>query len=287
MATSLFHPLTCSNNKSEPPAVAGGLLITNCLASMKTGNAMMKIGLSTIFVLTIVSAFFAQTKYDVSAKTKTPKLIVKGTIEKIEVEIDKPSSLAQDKVYIYLKLSLENMGSIPVIFLQPEPIGERAVIVYKDDEGYKEENIVADTFVRGSSYGMKEKEWEKINDDLDKPKPPTEKTFFIFPGSVIAFEEKVRIDLPQHPENHTFSLRVNHSLNSLKENSPLGLILKLDTWTKLPLVIGNTVESKKQEMFGQKLRKQWKRFGYLWLERITSVPIEIDFNTVTYKPFQK
>ena len=215
-------------------------------------------------------------------KTVEPKLIFKGTVEKIEAEIDKPSSLAEDRIYIKLKLNLENVGSVPVIFLQSEPEIEKATIAEKE-ENDEVGSVLAETDGRGSSYGMKETEWKNIQEKLDKPTPPPGNTHIIFPGTAINFETVVRIDLPQQPEKHTFSLKVNRSLSSLKELSPIWLILKGETWTMLPLVINNSVNKSEKQKFGQKLKKQWKDVGYLWLEDITSEPIEVNFSSVTYK----
>lgn len=218
----------------------------------------------------------------VFAQNKKPSLKITGDVKEIAMQEIYPNKESAFYItYIKLNLKLENTGSVPVIFLQPNPLVKDAEVI-TDDNGNK--TVLSRTLGATSSFLMDANKWEKLKTSLNKSTPPRKETRIVNPNEIIEFEGFVRLNIPRFKaETDLFSAGYSLTLDSLQKHSPANINLELETWSTLTLVInGKSRESKKKD-FAKELKKKWENIGYLWTDEIVAEPISIDFNSVIFK----
>ena len=246
----------------------------------------MKIILSLVTFVLCVSAAFSQ--------NQKPNVKITGTVKEIAMQGVPKSDPSFYITYIKLNLKLENKGSVPVIFLQPNPIIKSATVVTTKEGN---EILLAKTLNIGSSFAMMAKDWGKFKAKLDKTNPPKKRTRFVKPNEIFEFEGFIRLNIPKssraiyRPDQNSKTETVvilddeyeNETLDFMKRQSPAQINIISETCSTLSLILnGKSGESKKIE-FANKLRNKWKNVGYLWTEDIEAEPISIDFNSVIFK----
>lgn len=183
---------------------------------------------------------------------------------------------AGDLLTIRVGLNLKNTGNIPVIFLADKFTTWASIWESNDEHGLL--GLLAEEAVFLPSFGIKNSEWKKIKSDLDKSSPPEGNTWVLMPGQAFNFEDRVLVDLPLKP--NVLTREENSSLRYLKEVSPVWLNLKVETWDKVHIEVKNSNGHTEKPKFYRVLKNRWKKFGYLWLEDITSEPIMLELKSI-------
>ncbi len=233
----------------------------------------MKIIIALIILLSSLSVVFAQ--------SEKPTLQITGTVKEIALQEIPPNSDSSFYItYIKLNLKLENKGSVPVIFLQPNPLSVFAKVI-----SIKEGNeiLLAESDNVGPAFAMLEKDWKKLKKSLNKSIPPNKKTRTIKPSESFEFEGFVRLNIPKSYQHQPILGGETKTLNFMKSHSPAQINIICLTWTTLPLFSKGKSRDYEKAEFADELRYKWKNVGYLWTDEIKVEPIIIDFNSVVFK----
>jgi hypothetical protein len=226
--------------------------------------------MKTLFLILILAFSGISALSQVDGNPTEKNLVLKGTVSEI--------TMSAGIIYVKLNLTLKNVGSVPVIFLQTAPlvsdatlrIGNHAVPETLVD-------ILAKSVIEQTSSEMNSKTWVKLKRSLEKPVPPKDRTLTILPKQTKNFPGFVKFDL-----KNTTRFK-NQSLPIIQMLSPVEIHLICETMNTLPLKIDNKNAESLNLNFVKNLRKRWKKSGYLWFETIDSDPISIDFNSVIYR----
>lgn len=232
--------------------------------------------LSIFALLTMISVASAWPTTSAVSKEEAPILGLVCTTEKIDLT---PTSEA-DYLDIGLKCTAENKSTVPVIFLQSTPEALSAEITNPG----RRVRTAARGYFMSSSFGLDEDKWNTIVRELDQASPPTGRTFSLAPGANMSFRQTVRLTIESINGAVIYDGRKEgRNLAVWKDVTPLQLEVSFETWSILPLMINNKYAGSRQKDFGRKLRRQWAKDGYLWLDAIQAEPIPIDLTAVVNK----
>jgi hypothetical protein len=230
-----------------------------------------------LILLSAISMGFALLTVDVAAQSTSGQgskvLRLRGRVESVQVkEIDRSSAL----IDIKLKLELANIGTIPIILLQREPLIPGGALARKPED-FEAGNLLAGD--AGWPSNDISSEWTTLRSNLDKPSPPSDETRLLMPGKSWPVDTSVRLVVPTDPSKYTSS-RKKESLATIQQLSPVWLRVVCEVW---PWNVELLNADRHQLKFGHKLQERWKGTGLLWLDEIYSEPIMLDVRAATVR----
>jgi len=216
--------------------------------------------ISIIGVGLIGLLFFEMVCSSENHASNKPTLKLTGQIESCEV-IDEGDRV---KLSLKLNLSLTNAGDNPVLLLSEKPTLIGRQINSSATSGQNEKNLFS-LWTR-PSIGVND-EWLKLSKDIDKASPPEAQIKRIEVGDAIKWEVTDWFYIKKDDKS---------SWKELTAANRLSLRLTYEMWSLNIEPRQSTLDDKK---FGQELNERWKSYGYLWIDEITSEPIDIRLQT--------
>jgi hypothetical protein len=239
-------------------------------------GSSMKIVWAVALLLVTTPGLYARPSTWIGTKEEVPALRVVCAVGKIDLV----SSSDSEYLDIGLRCTAENKSAAPIIFLQPVPTVLSAEIVNPG----RPARTAARGYFMTSSFGLDENGWNLIVRDLDRPTPPEGKTYSLAPGAAMPFGETIRLTIESINEVVIYGgPKDDRTLAAWKDVLPLELNVSFETWSILPLVVNNKYAGSRQKDFGRKLRRHWKKAGYLWLDAIQAEPLPIDLKDAVGK----
>lgn len=116
-------------------------------------------------------------------------------------------------------------------------------------------------------------EVEELKRRLNSSSPPSDLTFVLNRGESISYQMKEMFRFGKQKDKYS----INVTWQELVGLSPVYMRIALEMF---PHIINTEPNSNKYFPLGKKLRAKWKEFGYLWLDDITSEPIQVDFRSL-------
>lgn len=203
---------------------------------------------------------------------------VLGEVSKIKInENDSLEYLKDyDSIVVFLRIKLKNTGNTPILLLSNRVSFIEVNIAQSIDEFETTTGEFSVYHLQTSASFIDDKMWKANKKILDTKKPDLKKIFFLLPNEYIEYEDNIRINLPKNEiDRYKFSPWKKHSLEQLKQLSTILIRLKnyglIDNY-------GVSKKDKKRFTFAKELQKRWKKYGYLWLDDITSEPIPLDLS---------
>lgn len=130
-------------------------------------------------------------------------------------------------------------------------------------------------FVNYSSYGSSTfKSYEKTQQTFNKPSPIIDGVQLLKPNGTWQFSGSLSLELDRSITNP------QDSWTNINNNSPLYLNVKIKTVDSYFIRNGKPI---KGISFWLEIQKRWKKYGYLWLDDITSEPILLDLGSAVVK----
>ncbi|MEZ5308369.1 MAG: hypothetical protein R2684_14580 [Pyrinomonadaceae bacterium] len=199
-------------------------------------------------------------------------LQVTGTINNLEmVEGEKSIVFSFDT-----SVTVTNTGQVSVFILLPEMWWHIGTDVFGVRSDEKSEERLVFAGVLPSIDGSKE--WMERKELLDAKTPPARLLTKLDGGESLIVEGKEQIYV--HKEEDKYDLFIKNSLwAEFEKAKSLSLRLKYRVWS-LNLEKYSLHAKKK---FGRKLQKRWQKYGYLWLDDITTEPIPLDLRSASIK----
>lgn len=108
----------------------------------------------------------------------------------------------------------------------------------------------------------------KLRDSFDKPAPPNDIFLILNPEKEWELQSAVYLEF----EKKKSGSAKNAGWEEIREISPMLLQVTFGMW---PVNVEPSL-TPDDPQFGRKLRERWKTVGYLWLDDLTSEPIELD-----------
>jgi len=212
---------------------------------------------SYIIVIGLISLLFLEMVYSSENRASNkPTLKLTGQIESCEAT-DEGDRV---KVSLKLNLSLTNAGDTPILLMSEKPTLIGRQISSPSVNEQDEKSLF--TLWRRPSIG-KNDEWLKLSKDINKASPPEAQIKRIEVGDAIKWEVTDWFYISKDDKS---------SWKELAAADRLSLRLTYEMWSLNIEPQQSTLDDKK---FGQELRERWKSYGYLWIDEITSEPIDI------------
>jgi hypothetical protein len=199
---------------------------------------------------------------------KGEPLVLRGKVNEMAlVKEDKQS------IVLKLKLSMEfvNQSNKPTIILRRKFWQGAEMIGRTFEEARSSKYIYIGTHWPSVDEGV---EWEKMQQSLDQPEPPTELTMRLLTGETYPYETEIILYFEKAGSFDGTRQRWDKILQA----SPVWLQVSLEMW---PINLEPDVDPNNMS-WGKWLQRRWQSFGILWLDRLTSEPMRLDLS-----PFAK
>ena len=124
--------------------------------------------------------------------------------------------------------------------------------------------------------------WDRYRRKLDRPAPPKKHFREVLPNRSWRFETAIGISLTKIVDHgNGFSFDAWNNINWAEINALPELWLRLN----VPLWFSNieAIDDREEKRFGKKLRRQWARDGFLWLDDLQSEPLRLDLKSALGK----
>jgi len=178
-------------------------------------------------------------------------------------------NLSEDYTNLYLKLKvkfdLTNIGDKTLIFWKQDKPTFVGKALSKATSFTPDEILVK--IYGGPSIDNSEK-WLNLRNSLDKESPSPDVTRILLPNEKWSFDSEITI-VAMKANKNTNKL----TIKKLKDSSPIWMKVFFEVWSQN---IEPDIEKRSNLEFGKKLQSQWKEYGCLWLDDITSEPIPLD-----------
>lgn len=208
-----------------------------------------------------------------------PKLVLRPTVLGVEV---KPSDKWATIILIKLSLELENNSDTPIILYKmndsalkmfnapfqdiPRLDGKVLVKDLADLDSIFRQLIGA---YHGASDVSSNPQWREIRKSIDKPTPPENLTVVILPHKSVKFDREAGM-VVTNKRNRPAREGEDKSLEELKQVSQFFLRVWVNLWPSWG------IEETTRKELGLRLRERWQQFGFLWLDQIDSIPVQVD-----------
>jgi hypothetical protein len=197
--------------------------------------------------------------------------VLRGKVsETVAVREDRQS------IVLKLKLSMEfvNQHDKPIIILRRKFWQGAEMIGRTFEEARSSKYLYA--FTHWPSVDGSE-EWERMQQSLDQPEPPTEFTAKLLPGETYPYGTEITLYFEKAGSFDGSRQRWDKILQA----SPVWLQVSLEMW---PINLEPDVNPANPS-WGKWLQRRWQSFGILWLNRLTSEPMRLDLSSFA-KPEQ-
>jgi hypothetical protein len=201
------------------------------------------------------------------------ELRVTGKINRLEISDEEKMV----KLSLQATLTFTNTSKVPLLIVTSD---SPLICVSREIYGFapnNNESLRLYALYTLPSFGVNEKT-RKIQRLLNVNEPPSELIKTIGVGETLSFEinDWFYIDKEKNTDHWTKSL----SWNEIKDAKSLSLRLGYRIWS---LDFELRSAKKDERPFGDKLRKRWKKDGYLLLNDIVSEPIPLDLSSSVMK----
>lgn len=171
-----------------------------------------------------------------------------------------------------------NAGARPLILLDRRPwLGSKALSPSR--EGAAAGRHVRVSHHWPSNYRGPGSEWDRLERGLDRREPPAGLTRVLQPGGSW---EWVAEDYQWSMSRRTENLNgPGAGWDELREAPQLWLTFTFEMW---PINVEPTLRRSGRSEYGLKLRRRWQAFGDLWLENVSTEPMELRLDAATRKP---
>lgn len=167
---------------------------------------------------------------------------------------------------VTLELEFVNNSEQPIILRKGEYwIGAETL-------GVSPDAVTTHKFIYSSSHWpsvYSSSKWVELRKQYDKPDPPPDLTHIIAPGESFSYEAETVLYFQKNAGTN----KIDQTWEEIKIYSPVWLQVTVETW---PVNIEPRVDPQNPQ-FGKKLQQRWKQFGELYLERLSSEPIQLTF----------
>lgn len=135
------------------------------------------------------------------------------------------------------------------------------------------------------------KQWQDIVAEMDGKSPPENQVQSIKSGETVDFDEAwtfiflKRKAIGSNDPYWGYGSDSNVLADEILKAKDLKIRVKYRVWS--PELEPRSAASIDKKPFGKKLQKRWKKYGYLWLDDITSEPISLDLSSAVVKTDSK
>lgn len=207
-----------------------------------------------------------------------PPVELNGKVTSLKLGRENNTHISFD---VTIEMEFINKGDCPILLSKLEPWEFSKYIALSV------ENLLNRKYIYSSGGGVANDispRWGKYRQKLDKLYPSKKHFRYVLPNDVWRFEVETVIEITKVVGNIGDDFIVDGSWNKIdwlqiKSSPELWLQLNINFWYSNI----EPVEYREEKRFGNKLRNQWGKYGYLWLDEVESKPISLDFNVATIK----
>lgn len=177
-------------------------------------------------------------------------------------------------VNLGIKLALKNLGGKSLILLRNAnyPNFHNGVNIAESPEDFKRRKYLASIFL-GEAIDRSES-WLQLVRLLDTPQPNKEVFIVLGPNEFEEFKADIAFTLPSKKGGPN-TLPGDEDWEKIHSLRHVLLQVLGSSWS-------DNIDRAKKGL-SQKLRKRWKKYGYLWTDSIISTPTLLDLSRVVVK----
>lgn len=205
-----------------------------------------------------------------------PDVELKGKVQSIEFDSEDSSTISFN---IVIQMEFINKSIRPILLSKREPWLNSKFISSSINNLSNKKYMYSFTAYPSNDVSSK---WEEYRKELDKNAPPQEHIRSVLPNETWQFNVDSVIEINKIAAKGGGSWN-EVDWSGIKSSPELWLQLEINLWFSNI----EPVASRKEKKFGKKLREQWEKYGYLWLDDIVSQPIQLDLKPAITKIEQK
>lgn len=222
-----------------------------------------------VFILLLIGNVFAEVK-------ENPPIELNGKIISFKLIEENETHISFD---LTVEMEFVNKSDFPTLISKRKPWLYSKILA----KSAKDLSIKNSLYYSYLGYGNDiSPKWEKFRESIDIAAPPQKHFRYILPNDAWKFDVETVIVITKTPAKEKDGFKIDDGANNkidwteIKSSPELWMQLELNFWWSNiePLATGE------ENTFGKKLRKQWGKYGYLWLDDVKSSPIPIDFKSV-------
>lgn len=199
----------------------------------------------------------------------TPSVELKGKIKSVKLNSEDKSYISFDLV---INMEFINKSDVPILLSKRE-IWLNSKFITSSLKDFSDKKYLYESTMYPSNYNSPK--LEKYRQQINIITPPQEYFRYISPNNSWCFNIDTVIEIPKKSGESLYKM----SWNEIKSSSQLWMQLEVNFWYSNI----EPVEFREEKRFGKKLRKQWEKYGYLWLDDVKSEPILLDLKSLINK----